>query len=508
MLSVIRKFNWIPIFIILVLSATLLFNNLNKPFIGHEDDNASLWGDITRRYLSLYPITRQDFDIGVRTFKIQDFFYSHYTPFLPILLSFFPAIFGLSEFTLRLTPLFFSVLLILFIYKLSALVFNKHTAILASIFTVITPMFLYFGKLPDHEPIVISLIVITLYFYLKSKKNFDRNYNLFLVFLTLSLFESWSAFFIILPLSAFSFLIQKKTSRQALIPLVPAVIVIVFHLSIIFLINGIEGIKTFFSMGISRSQTENFYWGKEKVNAIILLITEIRYVVIYFTRPLIALSTIWLITTIFQIFRRVNVSKEKLFLLILFIYPLLFILTFRQLAFLHDYKLYHLLPFISISSAYTTYLFINTLASRLNISKLSINFLLICLIISLSITYFTFTERLDYLNTLLRSTHYQAGYLIGKYINSEVKPNQEAIVINSGLELKEYFEGKVYFYANRKIDFKNISLEQFLNNKNGASSYKLLIAGLDRNTDSNFLKYLSKNYTYKVIEGLFFYKLN
>lgn len=473
--------------LVLIFSAILLFSNLNKPFIGHHDWNGAFWGEMTRRYLDLMGIGNWDYLSGSNV-SFKTLFFPDYTPLLPVMFATFSIIFGISEFTLRMVPAIFSLAMIFFIYKIGELLFGKTVGLIASTFAAVTPMFLYFGKIPDHEPIVASLISATFYFYLKTFNNGPNYTLLFLILLFLSLLESWPAFFLIPPIVIFSLLNKAKVTK-VLLPVALAILVIVFHLSLILYSRGISGVLTFFNQGYLRSNSSTeFIGGFSNYSTLSFVTTEAHYAVIYFTRILLVFAILWIASVATKILQR-KTSQLELSLLILLVYPAAFVLIFRQLAFIHDYKLYHFLPFISLSSAS----FLNSVFSRLEQVfkkklKYKINFLVTKIAVYFVIIAFVFTERLNYLNTLLKTSFNTPGYELGLLVKANTHPD-DSVLVNSR-QFKAFFEVFVNYYADRKVDYEDIYLENFKKNQGNYKIYKYIILIDGREVDTPFLEYM------------------
>ena len=478
------------IVLVIIFSGLLLSTNLNKPFIGHHDWNGAFWGEETKRYLTKAGLGESEY---LRSLHLspKSLYFPDYTPLLPITFSLISVFFGLSESTLRLVPTIFSLLMLFFIYKIGELLFERKVGLFASIFAALTPMFLYFGKLPDHEPIVTSLITISFYFYLKSFENKSKYGKFFLVFFILSLLESWPAFFIIPFLTLHSIYLKKEKIAKVFLPWLFSIFVICAHLGSIFLIFGINGLTQFVKQGNSRMNSPaDLIGGFSNYSPYTFLTTEAHYAVIYFTRILIILSLLWLITVIFKIFRK-KINSSEISLLILFAYPLSFILVFRQLAFIHDYKLYHFLPFISLSSAsvvskgFKSY---KNLRKKTNIFSWTQITIITFLLIAITV----FFERYEYLNTLLKTSFNTPGYDLGLLIKKKTSP-QEDVLVNS-MQFKGFFGVFVNYYSDRQVDYEDITLENFSARTTQYQKYKYLISIEGRDTDSNFIKYLENNY--------------
>lgn len=474
----------LPLILVLLTAAYLLTTNISKPFIGHHDWNGAFWGSITKRYLTFTPFDHLNQLTNIEPTAKSLYFYD-YTPLLPILFTFSSILFGFSESSLRLTSVIFSLILIIFIYKIGEFLFNKSIGLLAAIFAAVTPMFLYFGKLPDHEPIVASLVTVAFYFFLRSSEKNKKSKMLFLFFLSLSLLESWPAFFIIPPIILFSIFYDKKRSIGKLLPIVVLPLIIIgIHLSAIFFLHGKNGLLIFFQQGLLRmnSGTE-LIGGFSNFGNFSFIKTEASYAVIQFTKILTVLSLIWVIMATFKIVKR-KIPKADLSLLILLAYPLSFILVFRQLAFIHDYKLYHFLPFISLSSAIVS----NNLISRIKITK----FKLVQIFIYTLIVIFIYTERIDYLNTLQNTNFNLPGYELGILIKDKTTP-EEITLVNSR-QFKAFFEVFVDYYSGRPVSYEDITLNNYKNKLDDFNKYRFIVLIDDRDSDLEFSNYLETTY--------------
>ena len=472
--------------LILILAIILLSINLNKPFIGHHDWNGAFWGSQTRNYLNYLTSNSGEFN---KQFK--QIFFDHYTPLLPLIFTMSAFVFGLSEFSMRIVPLIFSIIMIIFIYKIGQEIYNNSVGLLAAALVTVTPIFIYFGKLPDHEPIVTSLITVTFYLYLISTKN-NKAFFLYIFFLIISFLESWPAFFLVPSLALFSFFVRKEKINKVLLPIVVAFLVIGFHLTLTTLIKGPENFKQFISQGLFRIGQSNLQVGLQQFSLSDYFITEAHYAVIYYTRILLILAALWLIYFLLRLRKKLVTVKESS-LIILLIYPLLFILTFKQLAYIHDYKLYHFLPFIGLSCANSAYLLsgkIKDILQKIGIKgkKYKIAGVVFCiLIVSL-----VFIERMKFLNVLLKTSFNTPGYELGLLIKEKTSP-QDAVLVNSN-EFKAYFEVFVNYYSGRKVVYENIDLNNFKKEESNYKKFKYIISIEDRTIDPDIENFLSRSF--------------
>lgn len=477
------------IYFILLLAFLLLIYRIDKPFIGHHDWNGAFWGTITRNYVGQVQKLFGQSPIFDGVNRGATLYYSNYPPLMPILFTLSSSVFGVNEMSLRLVTVLCSILLTLTIYKISALLYSKNVGLVAAVLTISTPMFLYFGKLPDHEPIVTALITFALYWYLKQKTGQRRHSILFLIFFALALLESWAPYFVLpfLWLDAY-FFSQKKLNFKPLLVLIG--LIVVSHLVLIVNIHGTAGLSTFLRSGLFRFNSQgftsiiSFTWPQ-------FLVTIARFAVIYFTRILLLLTGIWLMRFIFQTFKRKLSSSDRTLCWLFFLPPLSFVLVFRNLAYIHDYKLYLFLPFIALAAAVIAVRFINK-SKEILISRSHFLAHGVSLVLLLTIMTLTFTERLPYLTTLLATSFNEPGVTLGKLIAAQTEP-QASILVNSG-EFMSFFDVFVRFYGNRHIVSGNIVFSHFTQNPNDFVNYRYIVLIEDRPTDPEFALFLNKNY--------------
>lgn len=477
----------------------MLSKNIDKPFIGHHDWNGAFWGTMTRSYLNYI-----ESDKFLTSFP-SNLVFTHYTPFMPILFTISSKVLHLNEYSLRLVPVMFSVLMIVFVYRIGKVLYGEFEGQVASLFLLATPMFLYFGKMPDHEPIVTSLVTVTFYFYVNSENN-RKYFFLFLVFLGLSLLESWPAYFILFPLTFVSLFVRKEKIYQLFVPYLLGVFVLMVHLLLIFLGKGYAGIEGFFSSGIERSATDKLFFGAMEYTTRNFIITEARYAVIYFTRVLLVLSGLFLFNFVFKLFTK-RLNKSDIYLMVLFVYPLLFILVFKELAFIHDYKLYHFLPFIAVSASV---FFVSLLRKFKNflerVSFWPIGVRTCLVIITVAVCAMVYLERLPYLKTLQATSFNHQGYDLGNLIrlNTDV---EDKVFVDSA-EFNAFFGVFVNFYSQRQVDYGDLTLVEFQKSPGVFENYRYFVIVRDKYYDKDLFWFLAGTYQNIRYDNYTFFLIN
>ncbi len=482
------------ILLILFVASFFLFYKINKPFIGHHDYNGAVAGVVARNYLAnighLLKI-RQWQSIDNIYYKTI-IFYPHYPPLSFLLFTLSGMVFGVNEVSLRLVTVVFSLIMVFFIYKIGERLYNKNTGILASFLAIVTPMFIYFGKTPDHEPILAPLCTASFYFYLTLNDRKNRRNTPFFIFLALALLESWASYFFLLFLLVHAILYKWVSRKVAIIMIGIAASVIILQLLLIFFFQGPTSILGVLQYGLYRMNGNpsisitNFTLRQ-------FTVTEIRYVIIYFTRILTGLSLLWLASCLFY-WRKGSRDLRK-FLIILFLYPLTFTLIFRNLMYIHDFKLYLFLPFIAISSASVLIKFLKGGIVFLPKSLMRQNWRYIQSIILTTVVIVVYMERIPYLKTLLLSSFDSPGYELGSLIRSRTGVS-ESVLLNSK-EFGDFYKVFIDYYANRKIITQDITFRDYEDNRYKYEGYHFIILVYGRPVDKNIESYLLKNYSYE-----------
>lgn len=436
----INKFLLIPI---LVVGFLLLFINVDKKFIGHHDWNGVWYGAIARNHLRLGLIETKFGSVGgngsVSEINSESFF-THYPPLFPLIMAASISIMGDSEFTMRFVTLLFSLTLVIFIYLVALELYNQDVAFLAGIFTICIPLFIYFGITPVHETLLLPIISGSFYWYIRWCKTIKPFYrNLLLLFLILGFLISWPAYFVPLLLVIHYYLfVNKKFSRFLFVILLPFIF-FGLHLMHIKFITGIYlggGLSAVFSSRISSSQTNQIY----QVTPILVLKTVAKYFSIYFTSKLIILVGIWLSVQIiiFIVRKRLNFSNSLLAML--GIQGILYVAIFHEAAFIHDYLIYYSIPFIVISAAVALVF----LVKRIPVKAIGY-------VIIMAFVLLVSLERREYLKALMKSNHSEKGYVLGKFIEKNSKP-QDTIYIGSNF-YNDFFSPFITYYSHRNVGY-------------------------------------------------------
>lgn len=489
----------IKILALLLLGFLLLSYKLNKPFIGHHDWNAVFYAKIAQntrkfgflktKFGAVYPFLNKT----ETNFK----YHTHQPPLLHLLLGLEAKIIGVQEWSMRLLTIIFTLTALYFFFKIGEFLFNKKTAFVASLFFIFNPMFLYFGKLPVHETFGLPWLAFSIYRYMiffQKDPSMDsgqerKNFFYLVLGLIIGCQTIWSAYYLVPLFIIHYFLFAKNAKKKPgrrfywiiLIPLVS----FLSHLIHSFILK--EGFdKGLFSTLLFRMQI-----GKKATtiygHTIFQYIKqEILWLTVYFTSILCILNLIYYFLLAKKMVRR-RINFRDGFLLIIIIIGFIDPIIFRNLCFIHDYKLYYFLLSIPLLAA----AFLFYLKQRLEFIWRKNNFITTCLFCFI-FTVFA-TERFKFTKTLFNTSINKPAYDLGLIIKE--KSDDEEIVLVGSKSFAEFQNLFLDFYSQRKIIYFEPNLKEF--EKLNSSQIGLVVFVKEREKPtSELLSYLKGNYSF------------
>lgn len=214
---------------ILSLAAIIMLYRINEPFGGFMWHSEVWYTTIAQNYFThslLYPIS----ELGKIDFNVP--------PLFSYLLFFSFKLFGMSPTSARIVPIFFSLLTIYFVYLIGKMLYNKKIGLISASLLSVSPLYILVGRSVQAEAAYLSLLIISLYFYLKAnKENEIKNRLLSGLFLGCALFTKQFALLILPALFIWETLRHKNLkwlTKSHLYFLVLAIIILLpfylFHL--------------------------------------------------------------------------------------------------------------------------------------------------------------------------------------------------------------------------------------------------------------------------------------
>lgn len=334
---------------VLVLAGILVSINVNKPFVGQHDWNGVVYGQQAKNFLRFgylplkFGATLATFDTPAEERK----FSTHYTPVLPILISFSYRLLGVSEWSTRLVSVTASLASVFLVILLGKELISFRAGIISGILMAVTPMFIYYGKNPVHEVILLPFALLSFYSYWRWRQNRKRKWRMtLLISLAAAMLIGWSGYYAAGLIAVHGFLAGGKYRNGFLVlPILMLGLFSVFLLHVSILNYGVG--NELRQAALSRMAGGGF--GMKEFIA-----RELRYSVNLFTATLLVLSGIWVVRL--PRFARQTGSLAMTFtdqtlLIIIGIFGISHVLLFREAGWYHEYLLFPFLPFLALSAA-------------------------------------------------------------------------------------------------------------------------------------------------------------
>ena len=495
------SFKKIKLAFIILLASFFLIYKIDKPFIGHHDWNGVFFGNIANNTLK-FGFLKTKFG-AVSSFLPQnktDFsFYTHYPPIFHLLLGLEAKIIGVQEWSMRFLAVIFSLIALFLFYKTVELVFDHKIAFVACLFFIFNPMFLYFGKMPVHEVFGLFFIIFAIYcyiiFFLQGNK---RNFFWLVLSLVLACQAVWSGYYLSFLFIVHYYFFKKKKGKKKdkfwLIGLIP-LISFLSHIIYTFILTGSWDNGLFATM-LFRMQIGD----KAKAFSFTLpeyIKHEALWLTVYFTRVLCFFYLIYCLLLVKKIIKR-KINFKDSFLLIILIFPFIDIIIFKNVCFIHDYKLYYFLLSIPLLASLSLFWFKKKLEFLWKKNKL-ITIIIFSLIFGLFIT-----ERVKFIKTLLNTSINKSAYDLGLIIKEKSKPGEIILVgSKSWAEFQDLF---LNFYGQRKIVYFNPDLESFEKIKSNQAKFVVFINSREK-PSQDLLNLLKQDYKSFQAKAFIFFDL-
>jgi len=402
-------------------------------------------------------------------------------PLLPLLISVSFRLFGIREWSARLIPVLSSLIIPLLTFILARKWLGKKTALLASLFLVLTPMYAYYSRLPAQHILASSFSLLTFVFYYRWTETGKRSYYLGMyISLVLGALSDWIAYFVV-PTILLHYIVyeyrENKNLRFVFSFAFTPVMLFGIHLGWAYLLKGKETFKELLGLFLYRTISEGSRGARSGF-------TPWDFYISWYTRSKLFLTpTVWflsavgstiLVTGLFQ--RRF--SRRNASILALFLFGLGNNLVFSNRVFVHDYgMLFHLIPFFAIAAA----LGAQYIAKRVLLNKWQWTGPFI-----LAICYFFGAQSISTLERLHSAITVPDFYLLGSKIN-EITDQKTKIVTSFPVVLR------MAAYADRPWAVAT-SLGDLSRRLQADSSYSRYVMDTTWPMDRDLREYLIRNH--------------
>lgn len=470
--------------ILILLVASILFSiNLNKPFIGHHDFNSALFSSIGRN-LTRYSLV--DTKLGQLTGdgpqQPQGFsFYTHNVPLLSWFIALNFKLFQVGEWQARIISIVASIISVLLIYLIAQRLISKVAGPLAALFFSLSAMMIYFSSNVFPEPLAISLSLGTFYCYLIWSNNNRLNYyRALLVFGVLSQLTVWGSYFLIPYLVAHHLLFKKRNKLRIIIFATIPFLIFLFFILHVFILTGSPlggGLTSAFLFRLGGADSSLY-----GLNPNEFFLKEFSLNRAYYSNSTVFLVLLWSSAFLIKAIKKTLRSPDFL-IAILGLWGLTYILIFRNAAAIHDYFLIYLAPFIALSSASI----LSSFYSSFRNSKIKNPLLLIVIF---AFPLLGFLQIKNFAKALVESDGNRDGYYLGISLKSQTAPKNNILVLSA--QFGSHFSVFTNFYADRKIVYRDYSLDELINFQIQNYDFIVFIEGRDTSKDVD--NYLASHY--------------
>src|SRR3989338_3417056 len=181
MRSLAQKFNfyfsekrrYVPLVALFILYASLLSMDINRPFIGPNEDNNAMYSMVAENWARYGAIKMRfgnyAFPLEISETPLEKLpgnFYAHHpqgNAFSPYLIY---KVFGVSDWSTRLGPILWALGTLIFLWLLVAVYYNDiFFATLVGIIFVLLPGNIFYGRMFGYESMAVFFIVATTFFF-------------------------------------------------------------------------------------------------------------------------------------------------------------------------------------------------------------------------------------------------------------------------------------------------------------------------------------------------------
>jgi len=338
--------------LLLIPLISFLFIDINIPFVGPYGNNNSTYSLQAKNYVRFGYLKTNfaPFKNFGNNFPETPQYYLNHPPLLQILLSFSYKIFGQdNNWAGRLVPIVSTIMSIFILSKIIEIFFGSNRSKLSILIASTLPMTIVYGKLLQFEPVLLPFILLSLFLFIKYVKGKSGKILLLLILtVIIGFLADWPVLSLAV-LLGFLFLIHESRKKQG----------IVFF----FIMTGVSlllfiGYFTYTSSLTGEASTLSQAYLNRSFNGppfhlpnsglYFLKVMFLRFVV-YFTPLGLLFSVLFLRKLVSDI--KKSKLENKVFLL-LFIFPLIYVLAFPNGAWEHPYWLFYFIPFVAISFTY------------------------------------------------------------------------------------------------------------------------------------------------------------
>ncbi|MBA3873436.1 MAG: glycosyltransferase family 39 protein [Anaerolineae bacterium] len=333
--------------LVLVVMWALLLLYVNMPWLGHHDANGVWLGSAARNLLIYGPSQIGLVPLLNRAPIPPDLpnYYVHHPPLIVWTTAGFDLLFGMAEMSARLVSVFSTLISIAAFYVMCRRLYDAGSGLVCAILYAFTPMMIYFGRMPDHEPMSLAFLMLFGAVYVNwVRVPTPRRWWWLAVLVIAAIWTSWACVFVIGAFCFFGLWTVRPKQRLALIGLGVVMLLAIIALLAFYRVQYAATFDDLISAFNWRTSTVSEV--SDSFTFVEFAVETTVHVVAGGTMALLILTLIGIIPAL-----RVKNRLQQTTILALAASGFAYILVFRSASYVHDYYKIYLIPFMAITAA-------------------------------------------------------------------------------------------------------------------------------------------------------------
>lgn len=274
-------------------------------------------------------------------------------PLYYLIVKFWSLLFGTTEVSLRFVSIIFSLLTIVYLYKLGKIMFNETVGIVSALFLSIAPLHIYYSHEARMYSMAAFLATISIFYFfkvLKNKKNKAISFFAYSFFISILYLVDYVSIFIVIPMFLIFVFSKKKSYKQKFIFCISH-----FTLLAVFLI-WFPVLKNQFNNGVQVEISNPVWWktlGEISIKNILLIPVKFFIGRINWSNKIVYTFFVFLVSSIYlyNLKNAFDKKSKNLFFIIMISFFIGLFVSLKIPIFLY-FRFLFLLPLLYLLIAY------------------------------------------------------------------------------------------------------------------------------------------------------------
>lgn len=334
----------------------ILTIRLDALWFGHHDENGR-WISTAARNYALYGADELNYLVTVTshpaTLEQQERYVNH-PPLIVWFVSLAADAFGRYdeespfvtgspyESSARFVPIAATIISLCALFVLVRRLFNVRIAWITLILYCFTPMTMYFGRMPNHEPLALMWLYLFAAIFVNWMRRYTHRRTIALIMLGgLAMWTAWASAFFLFTMGIVALIYGKRQQRIGIVGIGLGVGVITLLLGMYYVLAFPDTISTLQDAFTYRTSNASFRRGSESFTMLEFIVRQLTHSLTAMTFGVILLGFAGIV-----IILRRRVTFAYAMVLALIVAAFLYMLVFRNAFYIHDYyKIYFMVGF-------------------------------------------------------------------------------------------------------------------------------------------------------------------